>query len=256
MERRKLTFELPLATAESGLIAVLGVADPFPLAVAQMLAADIATIGGELADSGEAPDVAGLQHNSQCEDRADACHRLQEGIARSRPSLLPDGLLDLANLLRQALQDCQGTCDREHLFRERQQRRHHVGGELPELRQRDPSPGQSGEQALQTQDDGSVLTDELAPPAQEILEGPLGFRIDVAGGQEPSPQQVRQPPRVVTVIGVFEPTVLREGRHMDQMHAIARVHQTIHEPVPVLGRLDGDALKLGLVDREFREDHG
>lgn len=52
-----------------------------------------------------------------------------------------------------------------------------------------------------------------------------------------------EPARVVVIVHVFEAAVLWQGRDMREVHDVARVHQTIHEPVPIIGGLHGNALQ-------------
>ena len=50
------------------------------------------------------------------------------------------------------------------------------------------------------------------------------------------------------------PLVLRHGRRVRQVHAMAMRHQTIDQPVPVVRRLDNDTRKLIMKWLKFPED--
>ena len=56
------------------------------------------------------------------------------------------------------------------------------------------------------------------------------------------------------IVGVFEPVLLLDRCGVGQVHFVAFCHQSIDQPVPVVGRLHHDPFKLGLIDRELRED--
>ena len=50
-----------------------------------------------------------------------------------------------------------------------------------------------------------------------------------------------EPTCVVTIVGVLQPLILFDSPGVGQVEAIARIHESIDEPVPVEGRLDHDA---------------
>ena len=58
------------------LIAVLGVALAFFLAVADLLTADTPAVRSEVSHTGKSPDVSGLKHDREREDLPDPRHRL------------------------------------------------------------------------------------------------------------------------------------------------------------------------------------
>jgi hypothetical protein len=58
------------------------------------------------------------------------------------------------------------------------------------------------------------------------------------------------------IVRVLEPAVMRERRDMRQMDAIAGVHEPVHQPVPIIGGLDGDTCERLPERREGRQDPG
>jgi hypothetical protein len=77
------------------------------------------------------------------------------------------------------------------------------------------------------------LPEQIAQSAHSGLE-------DVTRRKNAEPHQVGEPERVVTIVGVLESCVLPNGRRVDELHVVARGHQAVDEPVPVVRRLDGD----------------
>ena len=100
---------------------------------------------------------------------------------------------------------------------------------------------------LHADDLGTSRLHQLHASTHQIAHRTRLARIDIALMQDPQTQQVRKPARVVLIGAVLESLVLHHRRWLRQVHAIARRHQPIHQPVPVVGRLHHDALKRLLV---------
>ena len=49
---------------------------------------------------------------------------------------------------------------------------------------------------------------------------------------------MRQPASIAIIIGILQTFVLTNRRAVGQMHPVARLHQTVHQPVPVVGGLN------------------
>ena len=106
--------------------------------------------------------------------------------------------------------------------------------------------GRAREEALQTEHDHGLLPHELTALAQQIAERAGCFGIDVAGGKHPEAEEMRQPSGIVPIVGVFQAAVLRERGRMGEVYRVPGIHEPIDEPVPIIRRLDGDALQRGL----------
>ena len=135
----------------------------------------------------------------------------------------------------QALQHRQGTLTRLHVLGKRYESLDTVRRELPQAGEGEPCPGQSREEALQTEDHHGFVPNQLAAFPKQITNGSFGFRINVAGGKQLQAEQVREPSRIVLSVDMFEATILRQCRGMGQVDAIARLHQPVDKPVPVIG---------------------
>ncbi len=101
-------------------------------------------------------------------------------------------------------------------------------------------------QILHTQQVGRAVAHQLSSLAQQISHRPPLLRVDVSGRQDPQSQQMGQPEGVEGIIPVFESFVLLHRRRVHQMHPVASLHQTIHQPVPVERRLHRDPLDTAL----------
>ncbi|KFB68942.1 MAG: hypothetical protein CAPSK01_001131 [Candidatus Accumulibacter vicinus] len=55
---------------------------------------------------------------------------------------------------------------------------------------------------------------------------------------------MRQPTGIVHVLLMLQALVLLDRRRVHQVHPIARFHQAVDQPIPVVGGLDGNALDL------------
>jgi hypothetical protein len=99
------------------LVTVLGVALPLAFAIAEFVTPDTPAVGGEIAHRGKPPDLAGLQHNGQGQDVANAADRQE--LAKGRPQCDPlfHGALEDGNLVGEAVHHRQVAGDRERPLR-------------------------------------------------------------------------------------------------------------------------------------------
>src|SRR5262245_54677391 len=67
---------------------------------------------------------------------------------------------------------------------------------------------------------------------------------------------MRQPPRIAVVIGILQSIVLLDRRSIGEMKSVALLHQSINQPVPVIGRFHYDPLKGSVIARELLSDQG
>ena len=79
---------------------------------------------------------------------------------------------------------------------------------------------------------------ESHPPAGEVAKAALRLGVDVARRQDAQPHQMREPERVVLIVGVLEPAVLLHRRSAHQAHLVSGVHQAVDQPVRIERRLD------------------
>ena len=75
------------------LVAVLGIAAAFAFAVADFLTADTPAVRSKVSHARKSPDVAGLQHDRQCQDLPDPRYGLKKPELGSQFDSIPDGLL-------------------------------------------------------------------------------------------------------------------------------------------------------------------
>ena len=90
--------------------------------------------------------------------------------------------------------------------------------------------------------------------ARQVARPTLLARINVALGQQSQPQQVPQIPRIGEVPAVLQPFVLLDRTGVCQIHPVARIHQPIHQPVPVVRALDDHARQLLPIRLQCRPD--
>ena len=95
------------------LVAVLGVAFAFLLAVADALAIDAARVGGEVADVGEAVDRPRLQQDRGRQHAADARHAGEQGVLRSLADAFLQTLFKQVDLRAQRGDDRDVALDRQ-----------------------------------------------------------------------------------------------------------------------------------------------
>ena len=99
-----------------------------------------------------------------------------------------------------------------------------------------------------------MLVHQAEPTSQQIAHRTLGLGVDIPLGQQPEAQQLGQPGRVGVVVSVFQPAVLHDGRSVGQVYPVACLHQRIHQPVPVVGRLHDQATNRILIRRQRFKD--
>ena len=148
-------------------------------------------------------DIPHLEHDREGEDLADAGYRHELGELLSYLELLGDHVLDRRDLVLQVADEADT--------------RQNHGLHLPvweepfDLLVRDlldvlalhPEAQVAGEDVLDAQDVGGPVADELEPFAEEVSGRPLLFGVDVAGGKDPQPQEVRKPEGAPLVIDLL-----------------------------------------------------
>src|SRR5215471_2115884 len=92
------------------------------------------------------------------------------------------------------------------------------------------------------------------PLAPQIAPRTFFAWIDVAFRQQPQPQQLRQIGCIGKVSAVLQSLVFLDRRRVRQMHPVPRVHQSIHQEVPVVRGLHDHAHQLFPVRRQCRSD--
>jgi hypothetical protein len=100
------------------------------------------------------------------------------------------------------------------------------------------------------------MTDKLTPFAEQVTNRPFGFRINVARGKQPQAKQVREPLRIMLIVGVLEPTVLRKRWGMGEVDVVARLHEPIDEPVPIIGGFNDHTLHRSPIRLQRRQEEG
>jgi hypothetical protein len=85
--------------------------------------------------------------------------------------------------------------------------------------------------------------------AKQIPDGTLLFRIDLSFRQDPQTQKVGKVTGIGQVIGVLNTIVLTHGDGVRQVHRKSRRHQSINQPIPIVGWLNDNPLNLFLVGR-------
>jgi hypothetical protein len=78
---------------------------------------------------------------------------------------------------------------------------------------------------------------------QQITYRPLILRVNVTFGEDVESKHFGKPKGIVLVINMLHPFVLLDGGRIRQMYGESFRHQSVNEPVPVVGRLDHDTLK-------------
>ena len=86
-------------------------------------------------------------------------------------------------------------------------------------------PEIAGEDVLDAQDVGGPVTDELEPLAEEVSRRPFLFGIDVAGGKDTQPQEVRKPEGAPLIVDLLQPFILFDGGDIGQMNTVTLVHE-------------------------------
>jgi len=84
------------------------------------------------------------------------------------------------------------------------------------------------------------MAHQLPALAQQVAHRSILRGVNIPLRQNPQAQHVRQPTRIVVVIGVLQAAVFLHPRRVGQMYLEARRHQSVDQPVPVEGGLHGD----------------
>jgi hypothetical protein len=80
--------------------------------------------------------------------------------------------------------------------------------------------------------------------------------VDVARGEQLQPQPVCQPARIREIIAVLEPGIGADRGRVRQVHPVASLHQTVHQPAPVVGGFHDEPLQLRGERRQCPQDRG
>jgi len=99
-----------------------------------------------------------------------------------------------------------------------------------------------------------LLSDELQPLPEKISCGSFFFGVDVTCGEDIQSQEIGEPEGAPPVIDLFEALVLLDGRYIGEMNAVACVHKSVDEPVPIEGGLYHHALDILPIRFEGGED--
>ena len=92
--------------------------------------------------------------------------------------------------------------------------------------------------------------------AQQITHRPRLAVVEMTGGQNVQAQQFSEEVGVGNIVGVFESVVGLHARGVGEHHVVAVILQTVHEPIPVVGGLDGHGGDALLVGFEQLQDGG
>ncbi|MCI0666659.1 MAG: hypothetical protein L0Y43_01230 [Methylococcaceae bacterium] len=93
--------------------------------------------------------------------------------------------------------------------------------------------------------------DQKQSAPQQVSDRPLRLRINVSGRQDPEPQQMRQPKRIMPIVAVFQAIVLFDRSRVDQFDHNPGFLQAIDQPVPVERRFHRNPLQ-GFTERNQR----
>ena len=187
------------------------------LAVGSAPAVHGAGVGGKVAGAGKAAHVAGLQRDGQRQGLAYAWDGVEGLEDFTRPGLLEDDALQLANLLVQTVHHGEVGLEGQGLLG---QQRHGIDvGGLPalDLVALGMRAQVAGDEVLHAQDLTGALAHELAALPEQVTQGAFVARVDMPGGQDAQAQQVGQVAGVVEVPSVLEAVVLLDGAGVDQV---------------------------------------
>lgn len=199
------------------LVAALGVTVALVLAVGLAPTVHGAGVGGKVAGAGKAAHVAGLQRDGQRQGLAYAGDGVEGLEDFTRPGLLEDDALQLANLLVQTVHHGEVGLEGQGLLG---QQRHGIDvGGLPalDLVALGMRAQVAGDEVLHAQDLAGALAHELAALPEQVTQGAFVARVDMPGGQDAQAQQVGQVAGVVEVPGVLEAVLLLDGAGVDQV---------------------------------------
>ena len=107
-----------------------------------------------------------------------------------------------------------------------------------------PRTGLPREDVLDRQNLRRAVAHQLQALARKVAHRALFPRIDIALGQQAQAKQLRQIPGIGEVPAVLQPLVLLDRARVRQMYPVARIHQPIHQPVPIERTLDNHAHQL------------
>lgn len=94
---------------------------------------------------------------------------------------------------------------------------------------------------------------ELDAASAEIAQGAFGGWVDIAGRQDAQPKQMREVGGIGLVVAVLESVVALHGDGVGEPDIVAFSHQSIDQPVPVVGGFDDDTGQLVAVRRKQRK---
>ena len=92
------------------------------------------------------------------------------------------------------------------------------------------------------------------PAAQQIAHGPGLAVVEMAGGQEVQAQELGEKVGVGDIVGVLLAVVGLHAGGIGEHDVIAVILKTVHQPIPVVGGLDGDGGDALLVRLEQLQD--
>lgn len=98
------------------------------------------------------------------------------------------------------------------------------------------------------------LADQKQPAAQQIAHGPGLAVVEMAGGQEVQTQELGEKVGVGDIVGVLLAVVGLHAGGIGEHDVIAVILKTVHQPIPVVGGLDGDGGDALLVRLEQLHD--
>ena len=152
-----------------------------------------------------------------------------------------------------AAHDQQVALHRQGLVRVRQQPAHRLRRQALDLVGAQGVTAVAGKQVLHRQQVGRMLLHQTPAPPQQVAHRAIFLGVDVALGQQPQAQQLRQPAGVGVVVAVLEPAVLHDGGRVGQVDPVAGLHQGVDQPVPVVGGLHHQAHDGLAVGRQGRQ---
>ena len=224
------------------------------LAVARAQAFHAAAVAGEVPGVGEALGVAGFQRDGQTENLADAGQFLQALVGGPFPDDAQDVLLQLHDRVGEVSHQGDLLPAQELVGGVGEAGLGFLGLHSFDAGQRHTLAEGALVQALEAQDQCGALADQKQPAAQQIAHGAGLAVVEMAGGQEVQAQELGEKVGVRNVVGVFHSAVgLHPGR-IGEHDVIAVILKTVHQPIPIVGGLDGDGGDALLVRLEQLQD--
>jgi hypothetical protein len=112
----------------------------------------------------------------------------------------------------------------------------------------DESPAQATaerNQGLQTEGVRSPMAHQEKSFTCQITYGTVFFGVDVALGKNTQNQHLSKKEGIVLIIGMLDCLLLFHSRWIGQMKTIiSAIHQTVYQPVPVVGGFNDKTLEL------------